>query len=866
MPTLIRKPKSRVTALLGPTNTGKTHFAVERMLGYRSGIIGLPLRLLAREIYDRAAALKGAGAAALITGEERVVPPTARYFVCTVESMPVSRPAEFVAVDEIQVAADPERGHVFTDRLLSARGSFETLFMGANTARRLIRHLVPGTEIVTRPRFSRLTFAGAKKLSRLPPRSAIVAFSASDVYAIAEFIRRARGGAAVVMGSLSPRTRNAQVALFEEGEVDFLVATDAIGMGLNLNVGHVAFAGLSKFDGRRTRPLTAAEIGQIAGRAGRHMNDGTFGTTGEAPDLDGDTVAQIEAHQYQGLRRLQYRNTKLDLSSVPGLITSLEMPVPDSCLVRAQDSDDLMALKGLFREDDIARAVRSPANVRLLWDVCRIPDFRKTLPDTHVQLLARLFRHLLEEGRIPADWLAAQVARLDQVDGGIDTLSQRLGFIRTWTYVTHRESWLDDPVHWQERTRAVEDRLSDALHRSLTQRFVDARTSALRRKLRDAGEWHATVTEEGEVRVEGHDLGHLKGFRFVAADVSTLPEGRALRAAARPAIHREIMERARTLSEAADTALRLTPEGRILWQGEAVARLEAGNAALTPRLSLVHADLLSGRPRVLVRKRLERWLDSHIEYTLGPLVRLSRADLVGAARGLAYHLEEGLGSVRAGHVQDLVAALQRDEASRLSRLGVRFGRVFVYMPPLLKPARANLRLILWGIHRNAPALPLEAAGRVSVPAAEAPPGFYEAAGYAVCGARAVRIDMLERLAAEAAKLSRVGAFTASPELLSLAGCTRDEFPAVLKVMGFRVVSRDPDGEARYATRKPARVRGRTAGPGSAKLPEQKPDAAAPASDSPFAVLRALDFAPRRGRGKPRRRKSPAGPRKRSRPA
>ncbi|MBT3307811.1 MAG: disulfide oxidoreductase, partial [Alphaproteobacteria bacterium] len=505
----------RILAVLGPTNTGKTHFAMERLLAHRSGIIGFPLRLLARENYERAVAAKGAAAVALITGEEKILPAGARYFICTVESMPLDKPVAFLAVDEIQMCADPERGHVFTARLLHARGCEETLFLGAETIRPLIRKLVPEAAFDQRPRFSTLSYAGERKINRLAPQSAIVAFSATDVYAIAEQVRRHRGGAAVVMGALSPRTRNAQVAMYQAGEVDVLVATDAIGMGLNMDVDHVAFAATRKFDGKRSRPLSPPELAQIAGRAGRHMNDGTFGLTGDATVPDPQTIEDIEQHRFRPIKLIYWRNPEPDMRTLGALQDSLAMPPELPGLIRAGGADDEAALTLLAGDHDIAAMATGPAAVALLWDVCQIPDFRKVMSDAHASLLGRIYGHLVA-GKLPTDWIADHVQRIDRIDGNIETLTGRLANIRTWTYVAHHGDWLVDAGHWQECTRAVEDRLSDALHEHLTQRFVDQRTAVLVKRLRDPAGMLAAVSRDGTVMVEGHGIGQLDGFCFIA--------------------------------------------------------------------------------------------------------------------------------------------------------------------------------------------------------------------------------------------------------------------------------------------------------------------------------------------------------------
>src|SRR5215471_13291112 len=547
--------RGRVTAVLGPTNTGKTHFAIERMLAHRSGMIGLPLRLLAREVFDKVVRLKGAADAALITGEERIVPPFPRYFICTVEAMPVDIPVSFLAVDEIQLATDGERGHVFTHRLLHARGEDETMWLGALTMRSAIARIAPEAHFITRPRFSDLAYTGQKKLSRLPRRSAIVAFSVEDVYALADTVRSQRGGAAVVLGALSPRTRNAQVALYQSGDVDFLIATDAIGMGINMDVDHVAFAARGKFDGMMVRPLKPEEIGQIAGRAGRYMNDGTFGVTGDTDPFDADLVQQVENHRYDPVRVLQWRNDALDFSSLDRLLLSLDALPTTRGLTRARPASDHVTLMMLAQDEDIRARACAPAQLRLLWQTCQLPDFRKLTPDEHARLVGQIFRHLIgDEGVLPEDWLQRQLARLDTVEGDVDTLSGRLAQIRTWTYAAHRQGWTRDPAHWQGVTRAIEDRLSDALHERLTQRFIDRRTALLMRHLRDEEQLVLGLDESGSVSLGPEHVGKLEGFRFAPDPRAEGIHGRTLRAAALKGLEGEIILRARALSMAADEA------------------------------------------------------------------------------------------------------------------------------------------------------------------------------------------------------------------------------------------------------------------------------------------------------------------------
>ncbi len=777
---------SRVLAVLGPTNTGKTHLAIERMLGHASGMIGFPLRLLARENYDRIVKMKGARAVALITGEEKIVPPEPRWLVCTVESMPLDRPVAFLAVDEIQLCADPERGHVFTDRLLNARGREETMFLGAETIRPLIRRLVPEAEFQTRPRFSTLLYTGPRKLTRLPPRSAVVAFSAAQVYEMAELIRRTRGGAAVVLGALSPRTRNAQVGLFQEGAVDYLVATDAIGMGLNMDLDHVCFAGLGKFDGRANRRLGPAELAQIAGRAGRHMSDGTFGTTQELGPLDETVVEQIEAHRFDPLDRLFWRNGALDFASPQALLRTLEARSPAPFLIRAREAEDQLTLAALLRDRDLAERHWNPALVRLLWEVCQIPDFRKTLTDSHARFLGQIFRHLTGAGgRLPEDWTAEHVARLDSVAGDIDTLTNRIAHVRTWTYISHRSDWLQRASYWQELTRAIEDKLSDALHERLTQRFIDRRASSIRRGSGERGELLGGVTRNDDVVVEGQTIGRLDGFAFVAEGAAAI-ESRAVLSAARRALGSEIGRRVQRFSEEPDQAFALRlGDARVLWHGTPVARLVRGDTPSSPRIEPLASDLLDGDLKVRVRRRLEAWLAAELDRGLQSLRSLESASLAGAARGVAYQLVEAMGAVPRARVEQQLKTLKRDEAQALARLGVRLGAESVFLPAQLKPASVQLKAVLWSLHGGEPVKP-PPAGAVSIPVDPARPEALDLAlGFRRMGPRAIRVDQLERLSAACRRLARQGPFAATPVLRELAACAEGEIAGVLKALGYR---------------------------------------------------------------------------------
>src|SRR6476619_5373880 len=611
-----RRSDALVRAILGPTNTGKTYLAIERMCGHSSGVIGFPLRLLAREVYDRVVGMKGEKQVALLTGEERIAPSTARYFLCTAESMPVPggdghhdeelhRDFAFAAIDEAQLGIDPERGHVFTDRMLRARGREETLILGSETLKPIIRELLPDAEIVSRPRFSTLRYAGNPKLSPPPARSAVVAFSAEQVYALAEMLRRFKGGAAVVMGALSPATRNAQVAMFQRGEVDYLVATDAIGMGLNMDVSHVAFAGLAKFDGRRDRRLTIAEMAQIAGRAGRHQKDGTFGTLGLSEESGGfsdEEITAIEEHRFRPLDWVYWRNAELDFTDVRSLIASLEQKPDDPMLRPAPEAIDLSVLK-LVAEDP-AIVSRKGAQARRLWAVCGLPDFRKVGPMHHSRMVRRLFSYIGEGGHVPHEWFAAEVARLDNMSGDIEVLADRLAGVRSWAYIAHRSDWLKEPAKWAERTREVEARLSDALHERLTQRFVDRRTAVLVRDIgaRGSDALPVTVAADGEVSVGPEPIGHLTGFDFRVDPAARLADKRLLLAAAERRLGEELDRRASALVEAPDNAftLGIDEEGAaaVLWDGHVLARLSTGRSLTEPALRTVRAlDRLSAERR-----------------------------------------------------------------------------------------------------------------------------------------------------------------------------------------------------------------------------------------------------------------------------
>ncbi len=818
-----------VTAVLGPTNTGKTHLAIERMLAHSSGMIGLPLRLLAREVYNKIADRAGPGNVALITGEEKIKPPNARYWVSTVEAMPRDLDVAFLAIDEIQLGADLDRGHVFTDRILNARAREETLILGAATMRPMVEKLLPGAHIISRPRLSMLTYAGDKKLTRLPRRSAIVAFSAEEVYAIAELIRRQRGGAAVVLGALSPRTRNAQVALYQSGDVEYLVATDAIGMGLNLDVDHVAFASDRKFDGYQFRKLNPAELAQIAGRAGRAARDGTFGTTGRCDPFEPELVQALESHVFEPIRMLQWRNSTLDFSSLGALQASLATTPTEQGLTRAPTGEDILVLEHAARDEDVRALGQKPAAIERLWDVCQVPDYRKIAPATHAELVVTLYGFLMREGNIPTDWFARQIAQADRTDGDIDTLSNRIAHVRTWTFVANRPDWLAEPEHWQGVARAIEDKLSDALHERLAERFVDRRTSVLMRRLRENAMLETEIGKTGEVTVEGHVIGRLDGFMFAPDASGAGSDAKALNAAAQKVLSGEIEARATRLSQASNDQIVLANDGVVRWTGDVVGKLIAGDDTLRPRLRIVADEHLTGPARELVQSRLDLWLKTQIEKLLAPLFSLSAADeITGMARGIAFQLVEALGVLERQKVAEEVKGLDQTARASLRKYGVRFGAYHIYLPVLLKPAPRALATQLWALKNESPdakgvsdLLHLAASGRTSIPVDnDTPKPLYRAAGYRVCGERAVRVDILERLAdlVRPALSWREGApgpkpdgfvdgrsFTVTGAMTSLTGTSGEDFSSILRSLGYRMDRRPkpPEAESASAAQTPA---------------------------------------------------------------
>ena len=826
--------KSEIKALLGPTNTGKTFYAMERMLAHKSGIIGFPLRLLARENYEKAVLKVGKPYVALVTGEEKIIPPNAKYFCCTVESMPLGRSFAFLSVDEIQLAADPERGHVFTDRILNARGTDETVFLGAETIRPLLQKILPNCIIEIRPRLSTLSYIGVKKITRLKPRSAVVAFSIPEVYKIAELVRTQKGGAAIVMGALSPRTRNAQVELYQNGQVDYLIATDAIGMGLNMDIDHVAFASDTKFDGNMPRHLTASEIAQIAGRAGRHSRNGTFGVVEDSLRFEEDTIEQIEGHLFSPLRSIWWRNTSLNFTSLNSLTRSLDEIPPFKFMRKKVGALDSISLSNLSNLDYIKKSVNDIDALRLLWDVCQIPDFSNSLSSMHFNLLEKTFKLLLSKGKLDNEWINSQINRLDRFDGEIDTLLNRISNIRTWTFITNRKDWTDEPEYWQEHAKAIENRLSDELHERLTQRFVDKRIVILNKTLKEQNNLEAIVKLDGTVLVEGEQVGTLNGFDFVPT-LSAGENAAPILTAARKTLPKEIERRVRELLMSDNAAFKFNGDGSILWQNNKVAMLVAGEDLYSPKIIVKNSELLSVdhinqielRVNEAVEKNIATILSEAInlenpsKYTdlkndlkkenilisqIDNLIKIDDQNVItekseinqeigysGKALGIAYQVYEGMGSTMTKGLSMSVHNLNENEKRSLAKLGLRLGVVTIYLPNLLKPSAINLRALLWSVSNQIfPETGPPGAGRVGVLMdLKVTQSYYRAIGFVPLGKLALRADIAERLSALIRAEARGGKFKINEAMLSIAGSTKIQMEEILYDLDYIKVGEEP---------------------------------------------------------------------------
>ncbi|MCX5615583.1 helicase-related protein [Bombella sp. TMW 2.2559] len=804
--TAASQPPGPIHAVLGPTNTGKTHYALTRMMAHQSGIIGFPLRLLARENYERLVKLKGERHVALLTGEEKIIPPGARWFSCTVEAMPLDRKVDFVGIDEIQLASDPDRGHIFTDRLLHARGKGETLFLGAETIRGLLRQLIPGITIETRARLSQLTNIGPVNLTRLPPRSAIVAFSATEVYAIAEAIRQKRGGCAIIMGRLSPRTRNAQVALYQNRDVDYLVATDAIGMGLNMDVDHVALAALHKFDGQNSRALTPQEVAQITGRAGRGMRDGTFGTTASCPPMSQELIKAVEDHHFESIKAIYWRQTNLDYSSPETLLHSLMSKPPRPGLITGRTASDLDVLTGLMQMEDIREVARGHKATELLWDVCQIPDFRKLGDGSHTRLCARLFLDLLKHRRIPPAWMEGQLRGLDRLDGDMDTLMHRLSGVRVCAYVAARTGWMHQSRQWQDRCRAVEDRLSDTLHERLKERFVNRRATVLLRRPEPGSSSDAlyAVTPQNRIIVEGHEIGRIVGFGMQIDTPTDNREGELLLKAGKRALRQAMPARIRHFLKQGDNQLVLGNDRQIQWEGAAIATLARGDDLFHPFIQLLPGEFQDSHQSRQVQTHLQALIAERISTALLPFFRLKEQLRDSPTlRGLYYRLREDGGTTPTLPEDRTLSPADR---KRLHRSGVRIGWRQIYCPQLFRAASLPMMVLLHNIWHDRKQNTPDAA-RICLPAEDyptPPPGWERA------GPVHVRLDRLDALLSRLRPHGRQPgrSFVAPDSLASSLGLKGMLLPDLLKSLGIPHHAARPLTADQYGPASPLIILGR----------------------------------------------------------
>ncbi len=823
--------KHKITAVLGPTNTGKTHLAIETMLSFDTGMIGFPLRLLAREVYDKVIKKISIDKVALITGEEKIIPQNAKYFLCTVESMPIDKHLEFVGVDEIQMCADHERGHIFTDRLLNMRGEKLTMLMGSNTIKNIISKLDADVEFINRDRLSKLTYTGHKKISRINRKTAIIAFSAEEVYAIAELIRRQKGGAAIVMGSLSPKTRNAQVELYQSGDVDFLVATDAIGMGINMDLDHVFFSNLKKFDGKKLRKLNLSEIGQIAGRAGRYLNDGNFGITGDCKEITSEDVELLENHKFEEIRNLFWRNSNLNFNNPLSLIKSLEEKPNTEWLRKIHECEDEKALKYFLRDKSLINLEFNKKSLNLLWECCQIPDFVKKTYGNHYEVIGNVFSFLnSEKGQISDEFMRLQLIKLDKLEGNVDSLSNRIANVRTWSYVSNKNNWIENQDYWIEKTKHLEDRLSDRLHEELTKTFIDKRASVLARGLKQDMEFKTEILENNDVMIDDQFIGKIKGLKleldFKKGALET--DIKSLKKAARQSIGPELEKRIQIII---DTGLiELNDDFKIYWNNFPIAKLSAGNDYLNPSFELIIDDSIEQNPKQKLIDFTSKWIQTKINTILKSLVDLKNLkEKDSSIKALAYQLYENNGVLKREKVSEYLKTLGQNERKILRDLGVKFGRYHVFLYQLIKPEAVSLRTLLWkNFHQKYYKLKPPTFGLNFLDDQESRNrNFMLLCGFEKFDNLFVRIDILERLfmqiinsnSKENKEIKMV------PEMLNLLGCSKDNFKKLLKKMGYKIFDKEEETFFKYIPIKQFK-----------KNPVKKVS-----SENPFKVLKNLNL-------------------------
>ena len=775
-----------IIALLGPTNTGKTHIAIDKMLKYESGIFGFPLRLLAREVYDKCVQKVGVNRVALITGEEKIIPSNADYFICTVESMPKDKKVEFVAIDEIQMCGDKERGHIFTDRLLNFRGEKITMFLGSQVMKNIIQNLIKDIQFEKSERFSKLSYGGYKKISRLERKVAIIAFSIEEVYAIAELVRRQKGGAAVIMGSLSPKTRNSQVELYQSGDVDYLVATDAIGMGLNMDLNEIYFSSLKKFDGKKTRRLNLIEMSQIAGRAGRFKNDGFFGTTGDCENLNSDEIESIENHSLADIKNIFWRNSNLNFENPKKLITSLEQKPKNSCLIRTQDSLDESTLRYFLKKS--ANNILYSKNLELLWECCQIPDFEKKAYGQHINIIDKVFKFLTtRKKKIPNDYMKEQLKGLERDHGNIDVLSHRISNVRTWSYVANKKNWVENSDYWIQLTKNIEDRLSDKLHEELTRSFIDKKISMLSRNLKQDLVLNTEICPDNKIKIDNQFIGELKGLKFkIALNSSTLETDiKSIKKAARKGIQEELKKRVEKIIN--NNELNLNEDSKIIWNGDIIAKLKKGKNYLSPNIEIISDDALDDDSRNRLIIFLKNWLSKYLNEILGDLINLSKEKIENQyIRALVYQLYEKNGVVKRKEVDDLIKLVVKEDRKKIWSMGIKIGRYHIYLPKMLKPKAVVLRISLWKLFNkvnNKSEIPKF--GLNFIKDTKLNESFLLLCGFEKFKEYFVRIDILEKLFIKILDKTKNRKFKVNSEMMNLLGCTRENFGKFLMNMNYK---------------------------------------------------------------------------------
>ncbi len=820
----------KITAVLGPTNTGKTHLAVETMLEYKSGIIGFPLRLLAREVYDKCAKKIGLEKIALVTGEEKIIPKSAKYFICTVESMPQDMMVDFIAVDEIQMCSDHERGHIFTDRLLNARGDKLTMFLGSDTMKSVIKSLVNDVEFINRERYSKLTYSGYKKISRLDNKTALIAFSTDEVYAIAELVRRQKGGAAIIMGSLSPKTRNSQVELYQSGDANFLVATDAIGMGINMDINNVSFTNLRKFDGKKSRKLMLNEISQIAGRAGRHVNDGTFGITGQCPQLSSGEIEKLENHSLNKISLLYWRNSKINFENIKTLLSSLEEKTNNNFLKRINDCEDEKVLKFLVKDNKDLQSKYFKDYIKILWECCQIPDFSKNAYGSHIEVVKKVFEFLSSKlEKVPNEYMKKQLQHLDKYDGNIDTLANRISNVRTWSYVANKKNWSTNSDYWIERTKYIEDKLSDKLHEELMKSFIDKRISILARSLKQDITLGTEIKNENEVIIDGQYIGKLNGMRLDLdlKSGSLKTDIKSLKKAARQAISPELMRRANKIINSND--FKLGNDHKIYWMDNPIAYISKGKNYLNPRLELIVDEAIDNESKEKLKNNLEKKLYTLISSVLSDLVNLDKSKFKNNyVRALCYQLFENNGVMKRETVHQMIKNISKDDRSNIKKVGVKIGRYHIFLPKMLKPEAVDLRVKLWKLYfPEDKEYIIPKSGLNFLKDQEKNNKFLLICGFENFGKFYVRVDILERLFLRIIQGSKDNMFKIDSDMINLIGCNKENFYKLLEMMDYKAKN-DKNEKDKFFIYKP-------------KFSKNRKKIEKNAKDSPFDKLSELRF-------------------------